>query len=455
MSRASDIRTHIVAKQPNMTIAQLSNLVSMLHGTVESLSVLRMGNKKPPMEVKVKNVCFELVGNKLHTKEGIIFSAAALEGFKDVLNVMAGPMGLGERTFATLYPPIYNDLIMACANVKEDAAKIVSEVFSGLLKRYQNRTRVGANNDYQFKFRLSTCKNKFITFDLVDMVFDDKDHVEFDMKINDPILQEAIGGFYRVPMPTAKVASEHLARKLKSSFVEVPQSDTMESLIAGLKKYGMETNEIYSLLGIFVTWHRGNEYAGTVVCEDKVSGIFNINFGRTDSNWDEVSIAINDPHKTIILGTKFSGVVIAATHIKTAHQHTYVPVKVRDKLAKAALVLDKEEQSIYHSLVEQELDPNKVNVDRKASPGEKRMIVIDPIVNTGDKDILYRPYALSEGVMMTTLGLVSYKEVMDHLSVTRGLTKSILEDNREVDWTNVITPKVGFWAKVKRLFKAA
>lgn len=455
MSRASDIRTYIVAKQPNMTIEQLFNLVSMLYGGVESLSVLRMGNKKPPMEVKVKNVCFELVGNKLHTKEGIIFSSASLESFKDVLNIMNGPMGLGERTFATLYPPVYNDLILACGNVKEDAAKIVSEVFSGLLKRYQNRTRVGANNDYQFKFRLSTCKNKFITFDLIDMIFDDKDHVEFEMKINDPILQEAVGGFYRVPMPTAKVASEHLAKKMKSEFVEVPQPDTMESLISGLKKYGMETNEIYSLLGIFVTWYRGKEYAGTVVCEDKVSGIFHINFGRTDSNWDEVSIVINDPHKTIILGTKFSGTVIVATHIKTAHQHMYAPVKVRDGVAKTALVLDKEEQVIYHNLVEQELDPNKVNVDRKVCSGEKRMIVIDPIVNTGDKDILYRPFAISEGAMMTTLGLVSYKEVTHYLSVTRGLTKSILEDDREVDWTNVVTPKVGFWAKVKRLFKAA
>lgn len=455
MSRASDIRTHIVAKQPNMTIAQLSNLVSMLYSSVESLSVLRMGNKKPPMEVKVKNVCFELVGNKLHTKEGIIFSAVALEGFKDVLNVMAGPMGLGERTFATLYPPIYNDLILACANVKEDAAKIVSEVFSGLLKRYQNRTRVGANNDYQFKFRLSTCKNKFITFDLVDMVFDDKDHVEFEMKINDSILQEAIGGFYRVPMPTAKVASEHLAKKLKSGFVELPQPDTMESLISGLKKYGMEGNEIYELLDVFVTWHRGKEITGTVVCQDKISDIFHVNFSRTNSNWDEVSIVINDQYKTIILGVKFSGAVIAATHIKTTLNRIRIPARIHDNVATAALVLDKSELSIYHSLVEQELDVDKVDLNRKITPTDKRMIVVDPIVHTSDPDILYRPYAVSETAMMTTLGLVSYNELMDHLNVTRGLTKSILEDEREVDWTNVITPKVGFWAKVKRLFKAA
>lgn len=455
MSRASDIRTYIVAKQPNMTITQLSNLVSMIHGGVESLSILRMDNKKPPMEVKVKNVCFELVGNKLHTKEGIIFSAVALEGFKDVLGVMAGPMGLGERTFATLYPPVYNDLIMACANVKEDAAKIVSEVFSGLLKRYQNRTRVGANNDYQFKFRLSTCKNKFITFDLIDMVFDDKDHVEFEMKINDPILQEAIGGFYRVPMPTAKVASEHLAQKLKSSFVEVPQADTMESLVGGLKKYGMETNEIHELLDVFVGWHRGNKITGTVVCQDKISDIFHINFSRTNAEWDEVSIVLNDQHKTIILGTKFSGIVIATTHIKTTQQRVRVPVKIHDGVAATALVLDKQELSIYHSLVERELDPNKINFVHKASPGDKRLIVVDPLVHTGGADILYRPYVFCGGAMMTTLGLVSRKEVMNYLSVTRGLTKSILEDDREVDWTNVITPKVGFWAKVKRLFKAA
>lgn len=455
MSRASDIRTYIVAKQPKMTIAQLFNLVSMLYGSVESLIALRMDNKKPPMEVKVKNVCFELVGTKLHTKEGIIFTAAALESFKDTLSMMSGPMGLGGRTFATLDLDLYGDLLMACANVEEDVGKINSEIFSGLLKRYHNRGRAGATNDYQFKYRLSTSKNRFITFNLKNMIFDDKDHVDFDIEVNDTILDTVLGGHHRYPMPTGKVAAQRLSDKLQCTFTEVPSEDTVLLMVNKLRRYGMELQEVYNLLEIAAGWIAGKKLGLTVVCQDYVSGIYHVNFARTEPNFDEISVVIADEGRTIILGDKFSANAIVdyvnEPFIKGRTRHAGV---IPDAVAVSMLTMDDSERARYLNLLGDEVDPGSHDFNSKMTTAENRLIVIVPMTYTSD-DMLYRLHVFGDTSVMTTLKLVSHKEAMVGYNTIRGLMASIEADKREVNWTNVITPKVGFWTKVKRFFKAA
>lgn len=455
MSRASDIRTYIIFKQPLMTIDQLYVLVAQLHASVESLIALRQNNEKPPMTVTVENVSLELRGNKLHAKEGFVFSPSSLETFCSTLFIMKGDMGLGYRTFATLDINLHRELLLACANVEEDVAKINAEIFSGLLKRYHNRSRAGANNNYQFKYKLSTCKDRFITFELKNMVFDDNDHVDFDIEVNDIFLSEALNGHYRYPMPTGKVASQRLSEKLQSAFIEIPQADNYPSFIAGLKKYGMELNEIYELLDVYVAWHRSRQLTGTVVCLDKVSGIFNVTFGRAEPRWDEVSVSVMDENKVTIIGTKFTGVELAGIHIKEFLSRHRVPIVIPDVFATAALILDREEKAVYHNLLDQEIVTDTVNFDAKAASAERRMIMVDPVIHRGSGDVLFRPYAISGLGSITTLGLVSHKEATENNKTIKVLMDSIQNDKREVDWGNVITPKVGFWAKVKRLFKAA
>ena len=436
MSRASDIRTYIVGKQPLMTIDQLYVLVAQLHASVESLIVLRQNNEKSPMTVTIKNVTLELRGNKLHTKEGIVFSPSSLETFVDTLLVMKGAMGLGYRTFATLDPNIYGDLLLACANVESDAAKINAEIFSGLLKRYHNKGRAGANNDYQFKFRLETCKDRFITFDLKNMKFDDKDHVDFDIEINDAMLEEAIGGHRRYPMPTATVASQRLSDKLQCAFTEVAVPENYHALTAGLRKYGMESNEVSELMDVVGGWIKGSKLTLSVSFFDKVSGHCMAVFGRVEPRWDEISVSIMDDHKTIILGTKFSAKELVHTH-EPFRQRVRVPVLIADNVATAALIMDAEEKATYYGLLEEHFDPNIVDFDAHAAPCGRRLITIDPITFTGGMDIQFRPYALNGSGAITTLGLVSWKAAMDNSKTIRGLIKSIDNDKRVVDWESL------------------
>lgn len=456
MSRASDIRTYIIARQPKLTIDELYVLVAQLHASVESLITLRQNNEKPPMTVTVKNITLELRGNKLHTKEGIVFSPSSLETFTETLYLMKGDMGLGCRTFATLDPDLYGDLLLACANVEDDVAKINSEIFSGLLKRYHNRARAGANNDYQFKYRLSTCKTRFITFDLKNMAFDDKDHVDFDIEVNDPILQEVLGGHHRYPMPTGKVASQRLSEKLKCAFTEVPSEDTILSMVNGFRKYGTELHEVYDLLEIAAGWIAGKKLGLTVMCQDFVSGIYHVKFARAEPNFDEISVVISDEGRSIILGNKFSAKAIVdyinEPFIKERPRKTaYMPSGV----AMGMLIMDGGERETYFDLLEQEVDPDSFDFSSKAKSAENRLVAITPIAYTASGDMLFRLHVFSDTTVMTTLKLISHKEAMTESKTIRGLMASIKADTREVDWTNVVAPKVGFWTKVKRFFKKA
>ncbi|QBZ70679.1 hypothetical protein pETSU_098 [Edwardsiella phage pEt-SU] len=454
MSRASDIRTYIVARQPSMTIDELYVLVAQLHASVDALISLRQNNEKPPMTVEVKNIALELRGNKLHTKEGIVFTPSSLQTFTETLLLMKGAMGLGSRTFATLIPELYGDLLLACANVETDVAKINSEIFSGLLKRYHNRARVGANNDYQFKYRLSTCKSRFITFDLKNMTFDDKDHVDFDIEVNDPILQEALGGHHRYPMPTGKVASQRISDKLKCAFTEVQSEDAILLMVNKLRKYGMELHEVYDLLEIVAGWVCGKKLALTVVCQDFVCGHHHVSFARAEPDFDKVSVVIHDEGRSIILGDKFSAKEIVdyvnEPFIKERVRNTrYLPNSVINSM----LIMDSKEREIYFSLIEKEINPDHIDFATRAAPVETRLVVVAPMVYTDD--VLFRLHMFSDTSVMTTLSLVSHREALESSRTIRALMSSIEADKREVDWTNVITPKVGFWAKVKRLFKAA
>lgn len=436
MSRASDIRTYIVNKQPLMTIDQLYVLVAQLHASVESLIELRKNNEKPPMAVTIKNITFELRGNKLHTKEGIVFSPSSLETFVDTLLVMKGAMGIGYRTFATIDPNIYGDLLLACANVESDVAKINAEIFSGLLKRYHNKGRAGANNDYQFKFRLETCKDRFITFDLKNMVFDDKDHVDFDIEINDQILEDAIGGHHRYPMPTATVASQRLSEKLQCAFTEVTLPDTYHSLSAGLRKYGMEANEVSELMDIALGWIAGNKLVISISCFTKDSRHYQVVFGRAEPRWDEVSASIMDEHKTTILGARFSARELVETH-EPFRKRVRVPVLIPDNVATAALIMDREEKATYYGLLEDHFDPDIVDFSAHAAPCERRLVTIVPITFTGSDDIQLRPYVFYGSGANTTLGLVSWKAAMDNSKTVRGLMKSIENDSHKVNWEDI------------------
>lgn len=436
MSRASDIRTYIVNKQPLMTIDQLYVLVAQLHASVESLIELRQNNEKPPMTVTIKNVTFELRGNKLHTKEGIVFSPSSLETFVDTLLVMKGAMGIGYRTFATIDPNVYGDLLLACANVESDVAKINAEIFSGLLKRYHNKGRAGANNNYQFKFRLETCKDRFITFDLKNMVFDDKDHVDFDIEINDQILEDAIGGHRRYPMPTATVASQRLSEKLKCAFTEVPTEDTPLSLTNSLRKYGMELPEVYDLIEIAAGWVCGKKLGLTVACQDFISGYYLVSFARVEPSFDEVSVVIHDDGRSIVLGNKFSAKALVEYYnepfIKGRARNTkYLPNAVVNSM----LVMDANEREIYFNLIENEISPEHTDFNTRATPAEKRLIVVTPMCYSDD--VLFRLHMFSDTAVMTTLALVSHREAMQCTKSIRGLMKSIEGDKRTVDWESI------------------
>lgn len=463
MSRASDIRTYIVNKQPLMTIDQLYVLVAQLHASVESLIELRQNNEKPPMTVTIKNVTFELRGNKLHTKEGIVFSPSSLETFVDTLLVMKGAMGIGYRTFATIDPNVYGDLLLACANVESDVAKINAEIFSGLLKRYHNKGRAGANNDYQFKFRLETCKDRFITFDLKNMVFDDKDHVDFDIEINDQILEDAIGGHHRYPMPTATVASQRLSEKLQCAFTEVKTPDTFMTLCKGLDKHGMPPHEISSLTDVLMQWLKGNKLTCTVVCTDEKRAPYHVSFGRVEPRWDEISITIMDGNKTIILGTSFHAPELVSQYEACKRTRIVVPTEINDQVAAVALVMTREEKAVYYSLIEKELDPEVVDFSAKATPAEKRLISVDPRCYNGDSDILFRPWAFSGQGSMTTLSLVSWKDAMENSKIIRALMESVNDDSRKVNWGDIVDvpekfepgshKKPGILTRIVRWFK--
>lgn len=448
MSRASDIRTYIIAKQPLNSIATLRKLVGVLVASVDSCMVLRKNNEKPPFTISSHGISFELIGNRLHTKEGIVFSAQSLESFKETLDIMNGPMNLGTRTFATLYPPVYNDLLLACANEEKDVARIISEIFSGLFKRYQNRSRAGANNSYQFKMRLITCPQRFITFELANMKFDDTDHASFELKINDQILEDAIGGYHRVPMPTPKVAVDRAAQALKSTYVEVETPDNYKSLRVALGKHGLTDREIEEFLSVMAGWLAGPKLSITISRWDVLRRVAAFCIVRDHNAWDNVSIVAHTHSKSNIIGTRFSAKELLYGISKRTTSHPAADAGDYGTI-RSVLCLSNEEIDALERTVEKELTDDG-NFKQLNAVGPSRLLTITPMVYT-HQDVRFRLQVINGTGINTTLSLISKKDIIDSINIR----KSIMDvpNDRPVAWDNIVEPKIGFWAKVKRLFK--
>lgn len=301
MSRTSDIRTYIVSKFPLYTIDELTKVVSLI-SAIHSAQKGFNANGKTPGNITAHGLWFDYQENKLVSKEGIQFTTNSLDNFLEILQCMSGPMGLGERTFATLYLPVYSELKYACGGNETDMANIICGIFSGLIKRYQNRDRLGSNNDYNFKHRFIDDPRP-VTITMKDIKFSDNDRAEFSIYASTEILSNALCGKHSVCLPTPRIASESIARTIKRKFINQPSPDTWSSFVAGIKKTcHLDDSDIRKLGDIIQSWFHTQEHSLTVCCDDNF-----INVTRVPSALSSIvlSVVVHQGSKSVIVGTHF------------------------------------------------------------------------------------------------------------------------------------------------------
>ncbi len=459
MSRASDIRTYVVGKLPSCTISQILSVVTKIDDSVNHLIDLHKDRERPPFKVEFANLSFELKGNRLHTKQGTIFSASALTSFREVLEIMAGPMNLGDRTFDKLYPPFYSDVLYACGDNRTDMANLIAEIFSGLLKRYQNRSRAGANNDYQFKYKFAG-DQRYVTVDIKDISFDDTDHVTFKLQASTEILSNALGGTHRVPMPTKKLGDARIAQFMGSKFVEVQLRDSMNTLISGLHRFGLQTCDIVQLFHLYQGWHKGNKLTLSVYGENEVSEPYRIVFGRAEPRFNQASVVIHHGNKSIILGSNFNvtelGVDIAGWSEMRGPQITQDVPFGTATLEAGFGFMTPQSKALATLVNDVPCHPDSFGTNYGAHIGEALHCV--QVVGIKSSGLMVRIITYTLQGMSTTLGTVNQASAQEFLDVHDDYSQAVdflNTDERKVNWEDVKPGKVGFWTKLKNWFKAA
>lgn len=227
MSRQFDIRVALVGIYHDVTIADLSKIVGMIKALVKAQenTETRVLHFECPEFVHGKNKSPKLVIGLIPERNKIIlngkdFPITGLMNFATSLEVMAGPMGMGNFTFATLYQSDYNELKSLGLTDKE-IATLNAYIFSGIMKRFYNLARPGSDAPYHFKIKLSL-SDRPIGLTMVEHSFQDNATVRYRIESNNAKLDKSLNWFHEEYIPTPQAVSKLIGSRIKSgwSFAE-------------------------------------------------------------------------------------------------------------------------------------------------------------------------------------------------------------------------------------------
>lgn len=264
MSRTPDIRVDLVNAYSRLTINELAKAVNLINAVIDAatLSGKDDTNHMVTFGTGIRHEIFNITlgENKLNILKKS-YSTASVQEFGKSLELMAGPMGLGERTFSTLYSPVHNDL-KSMGLADREIALIIASAYSGIMKRWHNRNRAGSDNDYRFKLRFEGI-DRPVTFTIKGLSFIGDTKAKFFLECNQQNFNDLLNWEHEVYIPTPAAASMIVSEKISSTnWVQektvVTQPNTFAGMVAAFTRHckvvksNVDTRNIEQYLASFL-----------------------------------------------------------------------------------------------------------------------------------------------------------------------------------------------------------
>lgn len=217
MSRNADIRPYLVKQCP---YANLRTLLAISRTLLLAMSpektIGKSGNVIHIEHTKdVDPLQFTIhCENKFRSMNGeFMFTTTSVEQFVAELDIYVNAMGRGDQTFIDMITGGDQDIRYAFASQDDVLAGLNAEVYSVLIRRHQNRNRVGSNNEYNV--RLDFKGEDRPCFVLIkDMEFTEK-MVSFKLVADTEIMRNALGGLRDFAIPTQELGRAYVARAIQ------------------------------------------------------------------------------------------------------------------------------------------------------------------------------------------------------------------------------------------------
>lgn len=204
MQRPADIRSYVVKSYSQLTLGEMLTQSELILAFVTACETLVEDNRKAEptfLDVNAK-VKLELKdGGKFGPVDSdLCFTVATLKSFIDELTVMAQLMGMKDKYFHEVILGTNTAFIDLFESDASGASALVAEIYSTLVRRHQNKTRIGSNNDCVIKTTIPG--DDYITLVTLKQIDFGEDSIKFTLGSDNAKLNKAIGGNYEYLLPT-------------------------------------------------------------------------------------------------------------------------------------------------------------------------------------------------------------------------------------------------------------
>lgn len=245
MQRPADIRSYFVRTYSDLTLGVMLNQAKTILAFIDSSESLLIDNpmSNPRFFDTSKRIGFESKGqNKFGVVDSELnFTTINLRSFVDELSIMVEIMGMKNNFFYEI--PVINFTEEILPLFKEnisDICGITADVYSTLIRRYQNKTRTGSTNNCAIKFGVSGEQTTSTIF-IKNIVFGDE-WIDYNISSDYKKLQNVLKGDTRYYLPTAKNAWAKISQGMGLTTIGNDQSQPKMTFSDLVNKMYLQTD---------------------------------------------------------------------------------------------------------------------------------------------------------------------------------------------------------------------
>lgn len=159
MARNADIRIQLVSQFPFETLQGLLKQAMILRGAISGTLEKMAGSEEPHVfhvsidSLKGKIATYVVESKSKFKLEGApnSFTTAGLDSFIHELSYYCSLPSYNDKTFTSIITGEDRDVIWGFQDDMESLVMVNVEIYSALIRRFQNRGRVGSDNVHKFK----------------------------------------------------------------------------------------------------------------------------------------------------------------------------------------------------------------------------------------------------------------------------------------------------------------